>query len=84
MTTTWTPTVASYLGRVTKAKILEAVREAVSEEAAERISGMKKQPMAEAAEQLLIGTGWLPGLLRTRRTAQPAPEEAASISVAAE
>ena len=26
---------------------------------------MKKQPMAEAAEQLLAGTGWLPRLLRT-------------------
>ena len=28
---------------------------------------MKKQEMAEAAEQLLAGTGWLPPLLRTER-----------------
>jgi ParB family chromosome partitioning protein len=33
---------------------------------------MKKQPMAEAAEQLLAGTGWLPTLLRTA----PPPETA--------
>lgn len=52
----WTPTVRSYLGRVTKAHILAAVRDAVGDEAAERIAGMKKQAMAEAAEQLLAET----------------------------
>ena len=65
MTRTWTPTQASYLGRITKARILEAVSEGVSEEAAERISGLKKAEMAEAAETLLAGTGWLPPWLRT-------------------
>lgn len=65
MTAFWRPTVRSYLGRVTKAGILEAVREAVSEEAAERMSDMKKADMAQAAEQLLAATGWLPSLLRT-------------------
>ncbi|KAA3503749.1 ParB/RepB/Spo0J family partition protein [Agrobacterium vitis] len=65
----WTPTVRTYFGRVTKAHILAAVREAVGDEAADRIAAMKKQPMAEAAEQLLAGTGWLPPLLRTERTA---------------
>ena len=65
MTAHWTPTVRTYLGRVTKALILDAVREAVSGEAADRIASMKKQPMAEAAEQLLAGTGWLPPLMRT-------------------
>ncbi|MCO5131397.1 MAG: ParB N-terminal domain-containing protein [Xanthobacteraceae bacterium] len=65
MTAHWTPTVRTYLGRVTKAHILDAVREAVSDEAADRIASMKKQPMAEAAEQLLAGTGWLPPLMRT-------------------
>lgn len=63
----WTPTVDSYLGRVTKARILEAVREGVSDEAAERITGLKKHAMAETAEQLLAGTGWLPPDLRTPR-----------------
>jgi hypothetical protein len=67
MTGYWRPTVRSYLGRVTKARILEAVREGVSEEAAERMADMKKFDMAEAAEQLLIATEWLPALLRTAK-----------------
>ncbi|MBI5939646.1 MAG: ParB/RepB/Spo0J family partition protein [Caulobacterales bacterium] len=65
MTGYWTPTVRSYLGRVTKARIGEAVREAVGEEAAERIAGLKKPEMAQAAEPLLSQTGWLPPVLRT-------------------
>lgn len=69
MTAHWTPTARTYLGRVTKAHILAAVREALGNEAAERIMDMKKQPMAEAAEQLLAGTGWLPPLLRTEQPA---------------
>lgn len=69
MTAHWLPTVRTYFGRVTKAHILAAVREAVGDEAADRIAGMKKQAMAEAAEQLLAGTGWLPGLLRTTQPA---------------
>lgn len=60
----WTPTVTSYLGRVTKDRIGEAVREAVSDEAAARISGLRKPDMAAEAEMLLAGTGWLPNLLR--------------------
>ena len=42
-----------------------AVREGVSDEAAARMADMKKQDMAEAAEQLLVATGWLPALMRT-------------------
>lgn len=61
----WTPTVDSYLGRVTKAHILEAVSEGVSADAAKRIADMKKPDMAQAAEQLLAGTGWLPAVMRT-------------------
>lgn len=67
----WTPTVRTYLGRVTKTHILTALREAVSDEAADRIVAMNKQPMAEAAEQLLAGTGWLPAPLRTMPVIQP-------------
>jgi ParB family chromosome partitioning protein len=74
MTGYWRPTVRSYLGRVTKAGILEAVQEAVSDEAADRMAQMKKQDMAEAAEQLLAATGWLPALMRTPRAAQGSPE----------
>ena len=71
MTGYWTPTVASYLGRVTKARIGEAVREAVSDEAAERIGGMKKPDMASEAEALLAGKGWLPSLLRAPVPVEP-------------
>ena len=49
----WRPTVRTYLGRITKARILEAVREAVNDEAADQMANMKKQAMAEAAEQVL-------------------------------
>lgn len=77
MTKDWTPIVDSYLGRVTKAHIVEAVTESVSEDAARRIADMKKPDMAQAAEQLLSGTGWLPAVLRTPEPegADPAPAE---------
>ena len=70
MTSYWRPTVRTYLGRVTKARIIEAVREAVSAEAADRMADMKKPDMAEAAEQLLATTAWLPALLRLPQAAQ--------------
>lgn len=60
----WSPTVGGYFGRVTKAKIAEAVAEGVSPEAANRLVDLDKVAMAEAAETLLQGTGWLPTLLR--------------------
>jgi ParB family transcriptional regulator, chromosome partitioning protein len=60
MTAHWTPTARSYFGRVTKPHILAAVREATS---------------IEAAEHLLVGTGWLPELMRTPRAAQEPTEQ---------
>jgi ParB family chromosome partitioning protein len=67
MTAHWRPTARTYFGRITKSHILAAVREGVSDEAAERMEDMKKQDMAEAAEQLLAATDWLPALLRTQQ-----------------
>lgn len=61
----WTPTAERYLGHVSKARILEVVREAVSPEVAAALSKMKKAPLAQAAEKRLAGTGWLPALLKT-------------------
>jgi len=61
----WAPTVDSYLGRVTKARIVEAVREAKGDQVAEAIAPLKKGEMAEKAQELLAGTGWLPEPLRT-------------------
>jgi ParB family chromosome partitioning protein len=68
----WTPTVANYLGRVPKARILEAAREAKGQKAADRIGHLKKGEMATEAEGLLAGAGWLPEPLRTPGTYQPA------------
>ncbi len=61
----WRPTVGNYLGRVTKARILEAVREAKGDGQAQLIDHLKKTEMAEKAEGLLADTGWLPEPLRT-------------------
>ena len=64
MTAYWQPTAASYFGRVSKERIVQAVREGASEQAAQNIARMKKQAMAEAAEAALAGKGWLPSVLR--------------------
>ncbi|MCB5412373.1 ParB/RepB/Spo0J family partition protein [Pseudogemmobacter faecipullorum] len=62
--TGWKPTVANYFGRVTKARILDAVREGVGEQAVELIVHLKKGEMATEAERLLSASGWLPEPLR--------------------
>jgi ParB family chromosome partitioning protein len=60
----WSPTAEGYLGRVTKPRIIEAVREGASEEAASRITGLKKGDMVKIAEEQLAGSGWLPSVLK--------------------
>ncbi|MGV3579949.1 ParB/RepB/Spo0J family partition protein [Brevundimonas sp.] len=65
MAGTWTATAASYFTRVAKPKVLEAVTEAAGAQEAARIAGSKKADMAEAAERLVEGKGWLPIPLRT-------------------
>jgi ParB family chromosome partitioning protein len=66
----WSPTADRYLARVTKAHTLAAVREAVSPEAAERLTGLKKDALVAAAEPQLVAARWLPGLLRTSKPRQ--------------
>jgi ParB family chromosome partitioning protein len=75
--TGWTPTVDNYLGRVTKARIVGAVREANGERAAHAIQHLKKSEMAEKAQALLAGSSWLPEPLRTpgRPIVAPAQNE---------
>lgn len=63
MKTYWQPTATSYFGRVSKERIVEAVRHGVSEQAAQNVVRLKKPAMAEAAEAALAGKGWLPALL---------------------
>ncbi len=60
----WKPTVDTYLGRVTKARILQAVRESKGQQAAQRIEHLKKGEMADQAQALLAGSGWVPEPLR--------------------
>ena len=82
MAADWVPTVETYLGRVTKTRILAAVREAKGNEAADRIASLKKPEMAAEAEVLLAGTGWLPEPLRTPGRTLFAPAPAADLDVA--
>jgi ParB family chromosome partitioning protein len=60
----WRPTAANYLGRVPKARVIEAVREAKGEQIAELLDHLKKAEMAQGAEGLLADSDWLPEPLR--------------------
>ena len=76
----WKPTTESYFGKVTKARILDAVTQARGEEAAQNIVSLKKDAMATRAESLVGETDWLPEPLRTPVSAseadKPTDEEA--------
>jgi len=62
----WVTRADNYLNRVTKVRIIEAVREAKGDKTAELLTDLKKKEMALEAERLLDGTGWLPEPLRTQ------------------
>lgn len=72
----WEPTVAGYLGRVSKPLILEAVTEGAGAQAADNIAKLKKGEMAAMAESLLKGKGWLPEMLRTGPAMEQETEKA--------
>lgn len=55
----------NYLGRVSKARILKAVREGKDKKSAQLIGHLKKGDMAREAERMLAGSTWLPEPLRT-------------------
>jgi ParB family chromosome partitioning protein len=74
----WRPTRASYLSRVSKECIMQAVAEAGSQQAAQGIAGLKKDAMAARAEQLLEPTTWLPAPLRTQPNGRGAETKAGS------
>jgi hypothetical protein len=75
----WSPTIDNYLGRVTKARTLQAVREARGQQGAQLIDHLKKGEMTERAQELLAGSGWLPEPLRTPgraiTVASPIPDD---------
>ncbi|MBB3890562.1 ParB family chromosome partitioning protein [Phenylobacterium haematophilum] len=68
----WSPTVDNYFGKVTKARILEAVAEGKGNQTSALIDHLKKPDMAREAERLMADAAWLPEPLRT-----PVPEVAA-------
>jgi ParB family transcriptional regulator, chromosome partitioning protein len=83
----WSPNVDNYFGRVTKARIVQAVHEAKGEAAAQLIEHLKKSDMAERAQELLAGSGWLPESLRTPGRAigaTPSTSETSQLSAAGE
>uniref|UniRef100_Q11FU2 Putative DNA-binding protein n=1 Tax=Chelativorans sp. (strain BNC1) TaxID=266779 RepID=Q11FU2_CHESB len=82
MSACWKPTVDTFLGRVTKARILQAVVEAKGQPAADRLVNLKKGDMATEAETLLAATGWLPDPLRTPGQTTPVDMAASASSVA--
>ena len=69
--TCWTATRDSYLGRVPKALIVEAVREDAGTRTVGQIAVSKKEIMVADAGQLLAGTGWLPLILRVSEASHP-------------
>jgi ParB family transcriptional regulator, chromosome partitioning protein len=66
----FTPTAANYFSRVSKAGIVEALRE-VKGSVAPAWDGMKKADLAALAERQIAGTGWLPEPLRKPTTETP-------------
>ena len=79
----WTPTAGSYLAQVPKARIVEAVTEAVSVEKAAPLAKLKKGEAVAAAEVLLQGTRWLPSPLRARGGNTARPDESTPAAVRA-
>ena len=79
----WMPTVDNYLGKVTKARIIQAVREAGGEESAQLIDHLKKDQMAREAARLVEGSNWLPKPLRnadaTAEATDPEPDMATDL-----
>ena len=60
----WTPTAESYLSRVKKEQILEAIQDGTNERNLEDLRKMKKGDLVAAAERRLAESRWLPALLQ--------------------
>jgi ParB family chromosome partitioning protein len=71
----WVPTIANYLGHVSKAKALEAVKEATGIDATKAVSGMKKPDAIAHCAAKLEGTRWLPAPLRPLNACQRSTED---------
>jgi ParB family chromosome partitioning protein len=60
----WEPTAESFLNHVSKAQIVQALKEAGPELARDGVEGMKKDVLVNTAAGRLRGTRWLPAALR--------------------
>lgn len=60
----WVPTAENYLGSVSKAKALEAVKEATGIDSTNAVAGMKKPEAIAYCATKLEGLRWLPAPLR--------------------
>ncbi|WP_321944789.1 ParB/RepB/Spo0J family partition protein [Burkholderia cenocepacia] len=65
--TYWKATGASYFQHVSKARILDVVKEATTTETAASLEKLKKAELVGAAERAVSETGWLPEVLRNRK-----------------
>jgi len=61
----WVPTAGRYLGHVSKAKALEAVKEATGVDPTQATAGMKKADVVAYCASKLEGTRWVPAPLRS-------------------
>lgn len=61
----WKTDAENYFSRISKAQILEAVREAKDDQTASLIEHLGKADMAKEAARLIEDTNWLPPVLRT-------------------
>ncbi|CAN7775353.1 ParB/RepB/Spo0J family partition protein [Variovorax sp. LjRoot84] len=71
----WAPRAANYLGRVSKAKALEAVKEATGIDATQAVAGMKKSDAVAHCASKLEGARWLPAPLRSLSAQPRTPED---------
>ncbi len=61
----WEATGDTYLGRVPKSQIAQALIEAVEAEVGSEVEKLKKADAVSRAQAALAGTRWLPELLRS-------------------
>lgn len=62
----WEPTAEGYLSHVSKAQIVQALKEAGVDPSEDGVAGMKKDVLVVKAASRLAGKRWLPGMLRPR------------------
>ena len=70
----WKPSTEGYFKHVPKAVILDAVRE-FAPDSINRLAKLKKADIANEAERLADGTGWMPAIFKAEGTQADTPED---------